>query len=91
MRYFNTATQFIKNLVAFSHIKSEFNFFLSIFVNWLESITRIRFSLGRLAKFSSVNIIRLVTRTIGITINIVNIVASILKIIFTLFTSVFLR
>jgi hypothetical protein len=85
MRHLNAASfmQFIKNLVTFGYIKSKFNFFLPIFVNQLESITRIRFSLGRPTKFSSINIIRLIARAIGTTINIVNIAASMLKIIFT--------
>jgi hypothetical protein len=82
--------QFIKNLVTFSYIKSKFNLFLSIFVNQLESITRIRFGLGRPAKFSIINIIKLIARTIKIKINVVNIAVSMLKIILTFFTLVFL-
>jgi hypothetical protein len=61
MRHLNAARfmQFIKNLVTFSYIKYKLNFFLSIFVNWLERVTSIRFSLGRSAKFSSINIVGL--------------------------------
>jgi hypothetical protein len=92
MRHFNAARfmQFITNLVTFSYIKCEFNFFLPIFVNRLERVTSIRFSLRKPAKFSSINIIRLIARTIRVIINTVNIAVSKLEIIFTLFISVFL-
>jgi hypothetical protein len=84
MRHFNAARfmQFIKKFVTFSHIKCKFNLFLPIFVNRLERVISIRFSLGRPIKFSIINIVRLVTRAIRITIDIVNIAASMLKIIF---------
>jgi hypothetical protein len=84
MRHHNAARfiQFIKNLITFSYIKCKLNFFLPIFGNWLERVTSIRFSLERPAKFSSINIIGLIARAIGIIINIVNIAMSMLKIIF---------
>jgi hypothetical protein len=92
MRHLNAARfmQFIKNLVTFSYIKYKLNFFLLILVNQLERVTSIRFSLGRLAKFSSINIIGLIARDIGIMIDIVNIAVSMFKIIFIFFTLAFL-
>jgi hypothetical protein len=92
MRHLNAVRfmQFIKNLVTFSYIKYKLIFFLPIFVNRLERVTSIRFSLGRPAKFSCINITRLVTRAIGIMVDIVNIAASMLKIIFIFFTLAFL-
>jgi hypothetical protein len=92
MRHLNAASfmQFIKNLITLGYIKSKLNLLLPIFVNQLEKVTRIRFSLGRPTKFSSINIIRLIARTIGITFNIINIVTSMLKAIFGFFTPAFL-
>jgi hypothetical protein len=59
-------------------------------MNWLEIITSIRFGLGRPGKFSSISLISLIARAIGITIDIINIVTSMLKIIFIFFTLAFL-
>jgi hypothetical protein len=92
VRHFNAASfiQFIKNLITFGYIESKLNFLLPIFVNRLERVKIIRLNLRRPTKVSSTNIIRLIARTLGIIINIVNIATSMFKTIFRFSTSAFL-
>jgi hypothetical protein len=75
--------QLIKYLITFGYIKSEFQFPLLIFMSWLQRVTRIKFSSRWLDKLSSINIIRLIVRTI--IINMTNIAVSWSKVMFGLF------
>jgi hypothetical protein len=56
--------QLIKYLITFGYIKSEFQFLLLIFMSRLQRVTRIKFSSRWLNKLSSINIIRVIVRTI---------------------------